>query len=542
MLQEFLILLFGLSGVVCIALTQLVSRVPNSDVRQGLFGLLFLSGLWAVSELGLLLFSSARAMRITYIFGLIVGLPTVGAWLYFCSAYTGHDYHRRPVFRRAAVGLYLFIVLVKITNPYHEQYFTSTIASDPFPHLAIRLMPAHWVVAGLSYALTAIGFYMLYELFSESNLDTKRLSILIVLTGLPAALDILSYTGNIVFTMNYEPIGVAVFGTGALYVIDEQFIALPAFWRQDVLEALDDPVLVFGRDGEIRDYNVATLDYFPELEQTKGQSLDNVYPVLAADLTDGDNLVEIDIRSGTRYFAVERETLTIESKEFGRVVILSDVTTIEQQRRELQLQNDQFGDLAVIITHELRNLLTVIRGHMDMSASQLADNVETPLRESYERGITAAERMEQVTTDLAKLTQYSQASQNRTQCDMQAVITKGWQDAETDGMSLSINTSRSVYGQKIHLIDLFSNVFNFTQALDASATSVSVEEDRIVITSDGTPLSDDDIEAAFTYGEAVPSPETGMLLPMVRAIVRAHSWTIDIIQDDNAVSLCISTK
>jgi signal transduction histidine kinase len=416
------------------------------------------------------------------------------------------------------------------------------MASDPFPHLAIHLMPAHWVVTGLSYALTAIGFYMLFELFSESNLDTKRLSVLVVLTGLPAVLDILSYTGNIFLTMNYEPVGVAVFGVGALYVIDEQFTALPAFWRQDVLEALDDPVFVFGRDGEIRDYNAATLDYFPELEQIKGQSLADVYPVLAADLTDGDDLVEIDHSGETRYFAVEREALTIGREEFGRVVILSDVTTIERQRRELQLQNDQFGDLAVIITHELRNLLTVIRGHMDLSASQLGDNGETPLRESYERGITAAERMEQVTTDLAKLTQYGQASQNRTQCDLQAVVKKGWQDAETDGMSLSIDTSGSVYGQRPHLIDLFSNVFDFTQALGASAVSVSVEEDRIVITSDGTPLCGDDIEAAFTYGEAVPSPETGMLLPMVRAIVRAHSWTVDITQDDNAVSLRISTE
>ena len=543
MLQGFLILLFTLSGVACFGTISKVSRIPNADVRRGLAGLLGFSGLWAVSELGLLLFSSPIAIEVMYIFGLVVGLPTVGAWLYFCSAYTGHDYHRQPIFRRLAVGLYAVIVGVKVTNPFHGLYFTTSMNSDPFPHLAIQPLPAHWIVTGLSYVVTAIGFYLLYELFSQSNLNTRGLSVLVIVTGLPAILDILSYTGNTLLTLNYEPVGVAAFSIGAFYIVDEQFVALPAFWRQDVLETLDDPVLVFGWNGQIRDFNAAATTYFPDLAADSDRPFDTAYPTLATSLKHGADLVEIETAGTTRYFAVERERLTIERETIGQVVVLSDVTDIEQQRQQLQQQNEQFGDLAVIVTHELRNLLTVVRGHIDRMATEVVDTDNDPSRESYERGINAVERMEQVTTDLAKLARYGQTAQKKERCDLQGILTRSWEITDTDGMSLSIETGGEIYGERTYLIDLFHNGFKFMQALDATVVAVALDDDEIVVTSDGEPLREEEIEAACNYGEAVPSPETGMLLPMARAIGRAHGWTIDVrCGDPDSVSLHIQTR
>ena len=539
-LQALLILLFAVSGATCFITISRVSRIPNADVRRGLAGLLGFSGLWAVSELGLLLFSSPEAMEIMYVFGLVVGLPTVGAWLYFCSAYTGHDYHRRPIFRRLAVGVYAIILGVKITNPFHGLYFATTLTTDPFPHLTIQLLPAHWVVTSISYVVTAIGFYLLYELFSQSNLNTRGLSVLVIITGLPAILDILSYTGNTLLTLNYEPVGVAAFSIGAFYIVDEQFVALPAFWRQDVLETLNEPVLVFGWNGQIRDYNSAAATYFPDLAGDSDRRFDTAYPELATRLKDGADLVAIETAGTTRYFAVERKQLTIEREAVGKVVVLSDVTDIEQQRQQLKQQNEQFGDLAVIVTHELRNLLTVVRGHIDMMAAEAVDADYDSSQESYERGINAVERMEQVTTDLAKLARYGQTAQNKERCDLREILSQSWEITDADGVSLSAEAGGEIYGERTYLIDLFHNGFKFMQALDATVVSVTLDGDEIVVTSDGDTLRDDEIEAACNYGEAVPSPETGMLLPMVRAIGRAHGWTIDVRRSDtDSVSLHI---
>jgi len=81
--------------------------------------------------------------------------------------------------------VYAAIVLVKITNPVHNLYFTSTFVPDPFPHLAITSRQRSLGSNGLSYALTAVGFYLLYELFAESQFDTRAVGALVAVTALP---------------------------------------------------------------------------------------------------------------------------------------------------------------------------------------------------------------------------------------------------------------------------------------------------------------------------------------------------------------------
>jgi signal transduction histidine kinase len=53
----------------------------------------------------------------------------------------------------------------------------------------------------------------------------------------------------------------------------------------------------------------------------------------------------------------------------------------------------------------------------------------------------------------------------------------------------------------------------------------------LVVTDDGEPLSAGEVEGAFTYGEAVPDSESGMLLPVVRTLAEAHGWESSIDTD-----------
>lgn len=527
-LRVGLILVFALSGVACFGAIRAVSSVPNVDVRRGLVGLLFLSGLWAITELGRLLAVSPGMKELIYILGLVVGLPTVGAWLYFCSAYTGHSYHRRAVFRRSAIVLYVLIVLLKVTNPYHGLYFSSSFVSDPFPHLIIQLMPAHWIVAGLSYVLTGIGFYLLYEQFSQSEFNTDALTILVIITGLPAILDILSYTGNLLLVLNYEPVGVAVFGVGVLYIVDDQFVALPAFWRDEVVDAVNEPILVFDRDDNIREYNTAAIKHFPALEDAAGQPIETAFPSLAAELNDGSDLVEIDCENESQYYTVERQQLTIEATQFGRVVILSDVTIIEQQRRELQRQNEQFDDFAKAVTHELRNTLAIADGYLNVVSAEITDDSRSASFEDCRRVSDALRRMERITTDLSKLARYGQTLDNTQMCDFHEIVERGWEAKDVDDMFLSVETDGSVQGDDVRLVELFRNAFEFMYAINATIVSVSLDAGKIVIWSDGDAISPDEIERGLSYGEAVPSAETGMLLPNVQTIARSHGWNVTV--------------
>ncbi len=90
----------------------------------------------------------------------------------------------------AALAIFSGIILVKVTNPIHGQYFTAEVATHPFVHLGVQQGAIHWLVMGMAYALAAVGLFMLFELFINVSYDTKPLIAVVGLTGLPVTLDI----------------------------------------------------------------------------------------------------------------------------------------------------------------------------------------------------------------------------------------------------------------------------------------------------------------------------------------------------------------
>jgi len=189
----------------------------------------------------------------------VVGLATVGAWLYFCSAYTGRTYHQLPTYRRLAVGVYIVLVAVKVTNPLHHEYFTTTAIAIPFPHLSVHTGPLHWTAMGLSYALAFVGYFMLLELFTQIDLDTRALFALVGITS-PRRVRChwLHHALRYRYYLRATP-GVAVFAVGVAFVYIDRFEAVQLAAEQD------DPIIALDVSNHIRDTNRAARTLFPSL-------------------------------------------------------------------------------------------------------------------------------------------------------------------------------------------------------------------------------------------------------------------------------------
>jgi len=157
------VLAFGGAAVVCLAFLRSVHRIEDADTRRGLFFLLALSGGWAITYVAFLVAPSRDLKYLFYTVGLVIGLTTILPWLYFCSAYTGRTLHRNGTYRRVLGAVFLFIILLKVTNPIHDAYFTGELVAAPFEHFAVEVGILHWLVLGFSYVLAAIGYFMLFE-------------------------------------------------------------------------------------------------------------------------------------------------------------------------------------------------------------------------------------------------------------------------------------------------------------------------------------------------------------------------------------------
>ena len=520
---------FTAAAVACFAGLHRLRRLTDPDTRRGLAGLLTLTGVWSASHVGRLLPLAPDVQAWFYLVGLVVGLGTVGAWLYFCSAYTGRGYHRQPSIRRSALALYLVIVGLKLTNPLHHWYFTTSTTAVPFPHAVIDLGTVHWVVTALSYALSAVGFYLLYEVLSESKLNVTALGTLVGATGLPVVFYVLSFGTTGLLTLHYEPLGVAVFAIGTLYVVDDDFVAVPPFWRTQVIDAIGEVIILLDGESRIRDVNRRATDRFPALAGAVGARLSTVRPDLADAVATGEDVVEVDAENddSRRYYFLNTSPLASGTAEVGRALICTDVTRVERQRRKLKRQNEQFDDLAAAITHEFRNTLTVAGGYFQAVADGHARD-ESSAVEACRRVERAHARMERIVTDLSMLARHGGAVERMHECDLRGTVEGAVGTVEPDGVSVTVDGDATILADRSRLGRLFAKAVEFADLYGDDAMVVRAERERLTVTVEGEPLSEGSIDRAFEYAAPVPSAETGTVLPTMRIIAQAHGWTVDL--------------
>ncbi len=535
---------FGATALICFgAVSRALDRLEGSETRIGLVGLLATTGLWASFYVVRILASTPELQLTFYILGLTAGLTSVGAWLYFCSAYAGKSYHQQPVFRRLAVFAFGLILAVKFTSPIHGLYFTTTPSATPFPHLVIRLGILHWIVTGLAYALSAIGFYMLFETFRGSNYATGRLGALVGLAGLPVVFDLIAYSGvGPVITLNYEPIGVALFAVGALYVADGSFVAVRRFGREQLLDELDEGIIIVDTDRRIEDTNEAARNLFPALSGSLGGTLRDVVPDLDELLpVEGSPVIEFPESTPTRQYLVSTQPLTVGRTTVGRALVLTDVTALERERKRVRRQESQLDNFEEAITHELRNTINVVQGNVELVSAELnSGNAE--VEERIRTASSAIDRMGLIVSDLVTLARLGRRAEEIETVDVDAVVHRAFSVVADSDHDLTTVDAGEIQADRRRIEQLFENLFEFCIRNGATTVVVSQTPDRFVVEDDGQPLSAADVDRAFAYGQAVPDAESGMLLPVVRTLAAAHGWTVDVDSDyDDGVRFVIGS-
>jgi len=529
---------FALAATACLLCLRRISQVTEPDAKRGLGAILALSGVWGATHVGRLLPLSARVQVAFYTAGLVVGLATIGAWLYFCSAYTGHDYHRRPWIRRIAAVLYLGITTLKLTNSFHGFYFDTTTTTQPFAHVMIELSTIHWIVTGFSYALAAVGFYILYEMLSRSKSDVRVLGALIGATAMPIVFYLLSLTHNTgLLTLHYEPLGVAVFAVGVLYFVNEQFTALPRFWRAQIIDDINDAIVITDDTGRIRDYNRRAVEIFPALRDREGTPLTETVSSLACTAAQDGEVITVG-RAGEndeRYLYVTRTPLTQTDVVVGQAIVCADVTNLERQRRQLKRknkqldqQNEQLDAFADAITHELRNTLTIAMGYFEIIATERSERPTASSDEAVETVERMHERMEHIVTDLARLARRGQTIDEIEPCELGVIADDAFDSVDPDGLTLRNNADISLRADCSLLSELLSTVIRFADLYGASVLTVERNGTELILTTDSESIPAEEIDDVFTYGEAKPSTETGMLFPTMRSLASSHGWTVDI--------------
>jgi signal transduction histidine kinase len=544
---------FVLSGVGAAVATRRARRLAEAEVRRGMTALLALTAVWALLEAGRVAVGFAPALaHAAYVAGLVVGLASVCAWLYFCSAYAGLNYHRDRGLLALGGALYVAVVGLKLTNPIHGTYYSAAVAQAPFPHLSVVPGAAHWIVVAGVYLLVGAGFVALWGTFRRAQADTTALSVLSVVTLLPLAPEIAAvlWSGAIP-GLNYEPLGVAVFGLGALYAVEEEFVTVGGVARRQVVDDLESAVVVLDRDRRVVDANAAAESLFPDL--TAGQPIAEVHWAVDERLrahgaptaeTDGGttavaggrspterepagqdtqapesagDVVTVEVDGASRHYLCRTVDVDLGDRTVGWAVVLSDVTELEARRRELRRQNEQLDDFAAAITHELRNPLSVVQGYADVLGDEPDAATEARAREEIR---DAADRMTVVVDELTTLAERGRTVTDTGRHRLSRVVDSLADDAVVTGDGL-------VTANGTRLREMLTSVREYASNRGATGVSLTVERDHLRIALHGD-VDVDDARRLLQYGYAGAGEQTRLSLANVRALARAHGWTVSV--------------
>lgn len=525
---------FLLAGTACFLSAGLISPSLSGDVRRGFVGFLLLVGIWAIVQLAGVVVTPVQLKKGFYIASLVVGLGSVLAWLYFCSAYTGQTLHRRREVR--AVGLVVFAVVtgVKMTNPLHGAYFTATIAPEPFPHLVVKQGTLHWITTGISYVAAAVGFYFLYDFYEDVNVGVTRFVVLAAISFVPIGMDALGATVVAVPELFYEPLGVALFASGVAVTGRQMFFNVSRIGRVRLIDQLRTPVFLLDAENRIREVNAAARSHLGIAAEATAKPLAEELPGLPDDFADRADPVEHRVERTDRTYELRVDPVTVGERTVGNTVQFVDVTELRRQATEIRRQNEQFQDLASGINHELRNSLAVIDGYVQAICHEMeaADGDTEAIAEHAAVAADAADEMGGRVDDLGTLARYGRSVDDTERCRVGAVVTTV--AGGTDGLDVTVDDDGVILADAVRFRQLLETLCSYSVKTGADAATVSVREDGLLYADDGLELADIDTDRLIDYGEAVPNAETGSLIPTASVLAEAHGWTLSVAESATA--------
>jgi signal transduction histidine kinase len=221
----------------------------------------------------------------------------------------------------------------------------------------------------------------------------------------------------------------------------------------------------------------------------------------------------------------------------GHTYLIQDVT-MRQERLELQRKNERLDQFASVVSHDLRNPLNVILGHV---RHMEVDEDNQPAVDAIKRSAT---RMENMIQDILALSRAGSTIEDLEQVPLTDVATESWETAQTDdaNFELTLNESTTIRADRDRLRHIFENIFR--NAVDHNEQPLTVrvgllkatpgdsQQVGFFIEDDGDGIPADERDTVFDYGHTTSDEGTGFGLSIVRDVVDAHDWDIRIAESD----------
>lgn len=210
--------------------------------------------------------------------------------------------------------------------------------------------------------------------------------------------------------------------------------------------------------------------------------------------------------------------------------IIRDISERRKREEELSEQLSQLEEFAEFLAHDIRNPLSVAQGYTELAREQH----DAP---EMEQVAAALDRIDDLVDDVLALSRNGRYIGATETVDVERSAHVAWRHVDTGAGTFGIDDDLgTIEADESRFREFLGNLFG--NAIDHAGDAVTVtmgalsEDDGFYVADDGPGIPSDERDRVFERGYTTHDDGTGYGLSIVRQIVHAHGWTIDVTESE----------
>jgi signal transduction histidine kinase len=306
-----------------------------------------------------------------------------------------------------------------------------------------------------------------------------------------------------------------------------------------IIEASDAGILVVDNDRNFITYNQNFVDMWgiPNDVISRGDDQEALQSVLDALKRPDEFLNRVEYfydhpteRSHDRIHLADgrifhRYTAPVTANDtyFGRLWHFRDITDQVEREHELERYQEQLENYVDIVSHDLRNPLSVAMGRLEMADEECDSDHLDAVAEAHDR-------MLELIDDLLNLAKEGKTIDHQRRVNLSEVVASCWSTVDTKSATIDISTSQTICADPVRLKQLIENLLR--NAVDHGGESVSIAvgdmKNGFYVEDDGPGLPEEDRAMLFESGFSTNPEGRGIGLNIVAQVAEAHDWDITV--------------
>jgi PAS domain S-box-containing protein len=215
--------------------------------------------------------------------------------------------------------------------------------------------------------------------------------------------------------------------------------------------------------------------------------------------------------------------LPYEEEFQGTAGVVRDISGKVERQQQLERENERLEEFASIVSHDLRNPLTVAKGFTERAQ-------ETGEVDPLDRAMTALDRMESIIGDVLELARQGETITDTHPVHLPTLFETCWGTVETRDARPVVDGADDdeLVADPDRLKQLLENLVR--NAVEHGGDDVTVRvgttPSGFYVEDDGPGIPDAERDRVFDSGYSTSTDGTGFGLNIVEQIATAHGWTV----------------